>query len=43
MSRARTTHAAIESFKAAGLEKMVDQAVRAAVERSEELGKAMAA
>ena len=38
-----TTHAAIESFKAAGLEKMVDQAVRAAVERSEELGKAMAA
>jgi pyrroline-5-carboxylate reductase len=38
-----TTHAAIESFKAAGLKKMVDQAVRAAVERSEELGKAMAA
>ena len=38
-----TTHAAIESFKAAGLEQMVDQAVRAAVARSEELGKAMAA
>jgi len=37
-----TTHAAIESFKAAGLEQMVDQAVRAAVTRSEELGKAMA-
>jgi pyrroline-5-carboxylate reductase len=37
-----TTHAAIESFKAAGLEKMVDQAVRAAVTRSEELGKSMA-
>lgn len=37
-----TTHAAIESFKAAGLEKMVDQAVRAAVSRSEELGRAMA-
>ena len=38
-----TTHAAIESFKAAGLEKMVDEAVRAAVSRSEELGKSMAA
>lgn len=38
-----TTHAAIESFKAAGLEKMVDEAVRAAVTRSEELGKSMAA
>lgn len=37
-----TTHAAIESFKAAGLEQMVDQAVRAAVKRSEELGQAMA-
>jgi len=37
-----TTHAAIESFKAAGLEEMVDRAVRAAVERSEELGKVMA-
>jgi pyrroline-5-carboxylate reductase len=38
-----TTHAAIESFKAAGLEKIVDEAVRAAVSRSEELGKSMAA
>ena len=38
-----TTHAAIESFKAAGFEKMVDEAVRAAVSRSEELGKSMAA
>lgn len=37
-----TTHAAIESFKAAGLEKIVDEAVRAAVSRSEELGKSMA-
>lgn len=37
-----TTHAALESFRASGLEQIVDQAVKAAVNRSEELGKAMA-
>lgn len=37
-----TTHAALESFRASGLEDVVDKAVRAAVLRSEELGRKMA-
>lgn len=35
-----TTHAAIQSYEASNFDKVVDQAVRAAVGRSEELGKA---
>lgn len=36
-----TTHAALEAFKAGGLDVLVDNAVKAATDRAEELGKTL--